>query len=202
MSTMKAFVRGDNTLLPGEQRLREITLYIIFGGLTTLVNLISFYCIDILLHNMGLHASFGGISFDPVDVLNITVSWILAVLFAFVTNRIFVFRSKGPFFKELIGFFASRIATLILFEIGLFELGIFITENLMGLDKEDTALSIGHFSFKYKFIVKMLVAVFVVAGNYFLSKIYVFRGQKTNQPVASASDSISADGESEKNVGQ
>jgi len=143
-----------------------------------------------------------GLRFDPLDVLNITVSWILAVLFAYVTNRIFVFRSKGSVFKELMGFFASRIATLIIFEIGLFELGIFILENPMGLDKEDIAFSIGNFSGKYKLGVKLLVAVFVVIGNYVLSKIFVFRDIKTGKEMIEAEAGTSTDEESENNLGQ
>ena len=167
--------RVDSPMKPLSGNAKEVILYIFFGGLTTLVNLISFYTIDVAFPNHGVRIPLFGFSLDPMDAMNITVSWILAVLFAYFTNRIFVFRSKGPVRKELLGFFASRIATLLVFEIGLFFLGIYIIENLLGNDKEDVIFRIGDFTFKYKLLMKVLVAVFVVIGNYVLSKIFVFR---------------------------
>jgi putative flippase GtrA len=186
---------------PLSKNAREIILYVFFGGLTTLVNLISFYAIDLAFPNHGVRIPLFGFSFDPMDAMNITVSWIVAVLFAYFTNRIFVFRSKGPVRKELLGFFASRIATLLLFEIGLFFLGIYIIENFLGYDKEDVLFRVGDFTFKYKLLMKILIAVFVVIGNYVLSKIFVFRKRAAKNSVSGLSTGTNMKEERERDLG-
>lgn len=185
--------RVDSPMRPLHKNTKEILLYILFGGMTTLVNIISFYCFDLIFPNQGFRTSLFGIILDPFDAVNITVSWTLAVLFAYITNRIFVFRSKGPVMKELIGFFASRVATLIVFEIGFFYMGILIIENLLGHDKEDIAFTFYHFSGKYKLMVKLAVAVFVVVGNYALSKVFVFNKKQKAKTLPSAGAADPAD---------
>ena len=76
-------------------------LYLFFGALTTAVNIISYYA-----------------SYNIFKISNVTstiLAWALAVLFAFVTNRIFVFESKAKGFKEIIrellAFFTCRLLT-------------------------------------------------------------------------------------------
>ena len=60
-------------------RHKEVILYLFFGGCTTLVNIISFYACD----KLGMSTS-----------LSTLTSWIISVIFAFVTNKIFVFESR------------------------------------------------------------------------------------------------------------
>ena len=83
---------------------KEQILYIVFGVLTTAINIIAFFACSRLI-NLGLIPS------------NI-IAWILSVLFAFVTNKIYVFNSKNYNFsvvlRELIDFVISRGATGIL----------------------------------------------------------------------------------------
>lgn len=163
---------------------REIILYLVFGVLTTLVNLASFVIFDKLFPSVRIPLFLGGLSFDLIDVINTVVAWILAVLFAYVTNRMIVFRSRGPVFRELISFAASRIVTLIVFEIGFIELGILASQEVFHLDVNGTVFAAGGIICTYKYIVKALAAVFVVIGNYILCKIFVFRqnrnaGEKT-----------------------
>jgi len=173
---IKALIKGDSSLSAAQKRTREIFLYLVFGGLTTAVNLISFG----IFRSIFLGQSVMILKFDILDSINNTVAWTLAVLFAFVTNRTIVFSSKGPFFKEMLSFFASRVVTLIVFEIGTFELFKLLLEKGFGLDKDSTAFSIGAFDCPYVYIVKFLNSVFlVVVGNYVLSKLFVFRGAKS-----------------------
>ena len=179
---IKALIKGDSSLTPAQKRTREILLYLIFGVLTTVVNLISFAVFDSI---------FGGqhnINHDVLLAINNTVAWTLAVLFAFVTNRTLVFSSKGPFFKEMLSFFASRVVTLLIFELGTMQLLVLLLELGFGMDRE----SMGLFGIKNIIIWKMINSVLVVIGNYILSKLFVF--------LVTKSAVKKADGESGKNA--
>ena len=80
-------------------------MYIICGAATTVVSLVVYY----------LCARF---IFDVNDALQLqitnVISWVLSVLFAFVTNKMLVFKSKGLLLKELIMFYGARISTLLI----------------------------------------------------------------------------------------
>ncbi len=120
---------------------REIILYLIFGLLTTLISIISF-----AICNKILNISW---SFSNV------VSWILSVSFAYVTNRIFVFKSKKKnILKEMIFFFGFRVLSLIIDMICMF-----ILINILSVDSV---------------VSKVIVQIIVVLLNYLFSKIFVF----------------------------
>lgn len=129
----------------------EIINYIIIGGLTTLISLIVKY----------------GLLFTILDAKNaiqlqiaVVVSWIVAVIFAYVTNRIFVFKSKSKeILKEITKFFGSRIATLLL---DAFIMWFFVT-----LLKLNSNLQV--------VIITLVSQVLVIVANYILSKIFVFK---------------------------
>lgn len=133
---------------------KEIINYLIFGGLTTLVSLVTKY----LLLFTFLNAS------DAVQLqIAVIVSWIFACLFAYITNRIWVFESKSKeVLKEIIKFFSSRLATL-----GLEMLIMFIFVTAMKLNSNSWV------------IIWTIVAQFlVIVGNYVLSKLLVFKKNK------------------------
>jgi len=171
-----SFIRGDSTLNPSQKKSREVFFYLVFGVLTTLVNMASFIVFDKLFGASHVFLALGDYHFDLLgeDVLNLTVAWIVAVVFAFVTNRAFVFASKGPILKEFFSFVTSRIATLIAFEIGTFKLCILILENGFGIDKGVVLFSVVGLTCTYKYVVKLINSILVVIGNYVLSKIFVF----------------------------
>lgn len=77
---------------------KETILYLIFGVLTTIVNILTFSIMERLTTNL---------------LFNNTVAWICSVLFAFITNRNIVFQSTGNKLKELCLFFGSRIVSLL-----------------------------------------------------------------------------------------
>ena len=77
---------------------KETILYLIFGVLTTIVNILTFSIMERLTTNI---------------LFNNTVAWICSVLFAFITNRNIVFQSTGNKLKELCLFFGSRIVSLL-----------------------------------------------------------------------------------------
>ena len=127
------------------QKYREPLLYLIFGGLTTIVSIVSYAACERIL------------GMDPL-VANI-ISWILAVSFAYVTNRKWVFESRavgtGPVLREIVSFFGGRLATL-----GLEEVMLWVGIRLMGLDS---------------LLVKLIAQIAVILSNYVISKVFVFR---------------------------
>lgn len=127
------------------KKYRELILYVFFGGCTTLVNIVSYFLSTRLLH----------LTTSPATIL----AWILSVLFAYVTNRRWVFestaRGASAVIKEMGGFFGARLAT------GLMDLGImFLFVDLLGLND---------------LVIKITSNVLVIVANYVLSKLFVFR---------------------------
>ena len=136
---------------------KEIIKYLIFGVLTTIVSLATKY---LLLFTI-LDAS------DALELqMAIIISWIIACLFAYITNRIWVFESKSKeVLKEIIKFFTSRLATL-----GLEMLVMFIFVTALGLNSDIWVI-----------VWTLVSQVLVIAGNYILSKLVVFRNEKKEE---------------------
>jgi putative flippase GtrA len=124
---------------------KEQILYIIFGVFTTLVNISVFYFFNNII-NAGLFTS------------NL-FAWILAVLFAYITNRVFVFESKNTglksVLKEMLLFTAARLLSLG-FDMGIMYLGVVIL--LMN-----------------DMFTKILSNIVVIVINYILSKLIIFK---------------------------
>lgn len=144
--------------------------YVIFGALTTLVNLVVY---DLLFAKVGFGNVFSNIC-----------AWFLSVLFAYVTNKLFVFESKEftakVLFAEVTSFFMCRLAT------GLMDLAImyfFVDVDLWGLSDFKIPISIGsfHWTLKYYMIVKIISNVLVIILNYIASKLVIFKKKEQNQ---------------------
>lgn len=130
---------------------KEIINYLIFGVLTTLVNLIVKYTLLFTIP-------------DATNTIQlqfiVIVSWIAAVLFAYFTNRKYVFESTTKNkLKEFINFVVTRISTLLL---EMFIMWFFIT-----LLKLNTTIYIIAFT--------MLSQIVIIIGNYIFSKLFVFK---------------------------
>jgi putative flippase GtrA len=130
---------------------REVIVYVIAGVLATLVNIAVFTILSQIFGNNRWWLS----NFPAI---------IAAIIFAFFTNRIFVFRSHGPFWQELWKFCASRALISLLFEYG----AMFLLYNLIGFT------ATWHFLKWDIVIAKLLTQVLVMAGNYILSKWFIF----------------------------
>ena len=160
------------------KKFQEIFWYFVFGVLTTIVNLITFAVLDKLFHvewqvkifkwNLNLFVTF----------IN-AVAWVVAIVFAYVTNKKYVFHTKGNVLKEFTGFVAARLFTFFAFELGLFSLGIMVMENAMNMPEDDLFISVFGFDVTNKYIVKLFIAVFVVVANYIFSKLFIFKKDKT-----------------------
>lgn len=125
----------------------EIINYLIIGGITTVISLVTYY----LLISTFLDASIA----LELQVANI-ISWLICVIFAYFTNRIFVFKSNNDNkLKEIISFTSSRVLTLLLDMLIMF---VFVT-LLKGNDK----------------IFKIISQIVVIIVNYIISKLIVFR---------------------------
>ena len=126
---------------------KSVLLYLFFGVLTTAVSIGSFVIAENVLALNELIANI--------------FSWICAVSFAYVTNRIWVFHSdkKGKeIWNETISFFTGRLFTLAVEEVMLL---VFVT--VLGLQS---------------IVIKVAAQFVVLILNYFISKLIVFRGHK------------------------
>ena len=103
------------------------------------------------------------------------IGWIVAVIVAYILNRITVFRSKGNVIRELFTFAGARVLSFVVLELGLLYLMIWICEMITGVPATTPMVMIGSFAFTYDYFVKLLNSVFVVIANYVLSKLMVFR---------------------------
>lgn len=126
---------------------KKIINYIIFGIMTTAVNVVTFYILDKL----------------KVEYkINTTISNFISIIFAYVTNKIFVFESKSWEIKfvskEILKFFLSRLGTYFL---DIFSMCIFVEVFLFS-----------------NMASKIFANILVIAANYILSKFYIFREAK------------------------
>lgn len=143
---------------------KEIVMYLVFGVLTTLV---SWGTYALFVNTFGMSVMFGNI-----------LSWIFAVAFAFVTNKLWVFDSKQwgakILIQELCSFIASRGITGVLEIVGvpLIAAAGFDTIFYSLLEKMSVNHSLLYTDGIYS---KISVAIIVVILNYVLSKLLVFK---------------------------
>lgn len=129
---------------------KEIINYLLFGGMTTVV---SWGTYSLFVKAIGMSVGVGNI-----------LSWICAVLFAFVTNKLFVFESKtwqpATALREFVSFIGARLATGV---IEWFGVPYFSTHGLT------------HPLFGVKgLLAKVVVSIVVIILNYLFSKFLVF----------------------------
>ena len=124
---------------------KELMLYVVFGALTTVVSFGSYYICNTVL---GIHYLASNI-----------VSWILAVLFAYITNKLFVFESKGLCRKELLREFFAFIAARLV-SLGMEELGLWLMIGALHWNEN---------------LAKLIMQVVVVIANYVFSKLFIFK---------------------------
>ena len=133
-----------------KEKIGEIVRYLIVGVLTTVVSLGIYYGLVFTI-------------LDPNDATQLQlaniISWIGAVIFAYITNRIFVFKSQNTNkLKEATNFVGSRILTLLM-DMAIMFIGVtWLKQN----DK----------------IVKLISQVLITIANYVLSKLFVFNSKK------------------------
>lgn len=132
------------------KKYKEPILYIIFGAGTTAVD----FCISFLLYRteLNIHAAH-------------VIAWSVAVVFAYVTNKLFVFESRkrdaAVIAREFFSFSGSRVLTLLIQEAVVWALFDCLKIN--------------------EYAVKIAASVIVIVLNYIISKLVVFRGGKAEK---------------------
>ncbi|MBQ8508778.1 MAG: GtrA family protein [Clostridia bacterium] len=130
---------------------KELILYVFFGGLTTVVSWGSYFLLTELAHAHYQAAQW--------------ISWVCAVVFAFVVNKLFVFEdkdtSKRGLFRQIWQFVSVRIAS------GVVESALlFVMVDLIHIGDG---------------ISKIVVSVVTVILNYVASKLLIFRKQSNEE---------------------
>ena len=128
---------------------KEIINYLIFGLLTTIVSLVTYYILVYTILNPN----------NPIQLqLANIISWITCVTFAYITNKLYVFKktNKKPL-KEIIEFYSSR-----LFSLFIDMLLMFILVTKLNLSDK---------------LIKIIVQIIVIILNYILSKLIVFKNK-------------------------
>lgn len=131
------------------KKYQEIINYLIVGVLTTVVSIVTYFIFSLILD----------IENNILFILANVLSWICAVIFAYITNKKFVFNTTTSSKKEEIKVFSmfvsSRITTLLI------ELAfMFITVKVILINDK---------------IAKVIAQFIVIVLNYVLSKLFVFK---------------------------
>lgn len=133
---------------------KETVSYLIFGVLTTIINIIVFGAAEYFLKQFMADKA-------AALVANI-VAWVFSVAFAFITNKLFVFESKSMEFRVIIK-----------------ELNSFVIARLLSLAFDEMFMAFA-INFMNSMIAKIISNVFVVIINYVLSKFFIFKDKNSN----------------------
>ena len=149
---------------------KEIVSYVFFGVLTTVVNLAVFYLTKKLFAAIGWNGFFNTIVPEDSKIVELfsggseyldanLIAWVAGVIFAFVTNKLFVFESKSwrPSIagKEFTGFVGARVFSLFVEMLGMFVMVTLLAWN--------------------ELVAKLIVGVIVIIMNYIFSKLLIFK---------------------------
>ncbi len=149
---------------------KEFISYIFFGVMTTLVNLAVFYLTKKLFAAIGWNGVFNTVVPEDSKIVELfsggseyldanLIAWVAGVVFAFVTNKLFVFESKSwkPSVagKEFTGFVGARVFSLVVEMLGMFVMVTLLTWN--------------------ELVAKLIVGVVVIILNYIFSKLLIFK---------------------------
>ena len=133
------------------EKYKDVIPYLFFGVCTTIVNVVAYWVSAHLFH-LG-------------TMLSTVIAWILAVLFAYVTNRKWVFHSTAvgthEIVKEMLSFFSCRLAT------GVVDwLSMFVFVDVLGWND---------------LIIKIVANIVVIVLNYVASKLIIFKKKKVSE---------------------
>ena len=142
--------------LIGNPNIQQMFFYVLFGGLTTLVYW-AVYFLSVALLKPEQHA---GMATEALLLNAINIfAWVLSVLFAYATNKRYVFQSKekkAGAVREFFLFLSARVMSYLLFDLLLYNALVFGA----------------HMDHRW---VKILMNVLVVVFNYFASKFVIFK---------------------------
>ncbi|MBE6631296.1 MAG: GtrA family protein [Ruminococcaceae bacterium] len=131
------------------KKYRETISYLFFGVLTTVVDFVAFFILNDVFKL-------------PSEDLSQLLCQIIAMTFAFVTNKIFVFKDDTRSFSKIVGMFLS-FAGLRVVSILLNSAFFFVFRTMLQFNE---------------YLVKAVGSVFVIILNYVFSKLFVFKNKK------------------------
>ena len=159
---------------------KEIVLYLIFGVLTTLVGWAVYFAVLIpgkLLLKIPVEDTTSARYLALYTAAQI-LQWVLAVLFAFFTNRKFVFEGaeeNGRVLRQLMVFSGGRVATFFVDYL----VTLFGGQGLAWIFPALSSVTLLAREWNFnEILAKVLAAVIVIVANYFVSKLLVFRKTK------------------------
>ena len=135
---------------------QEVWDYLMFGGFATVVNWVAY----LVTSRLYMNYFFPGEQYETmVSMVSSVISWIAAVVFAYWTNRSFVFRSEaktiGAIIKEFVSFVLARLTTF----------GVELVLLYICLE----------FMHMYDIVAKILIGIIVIVLNYVFSKLFIFK---------------------------
>ena len=140
---------------------KQLILYIIFGGLTTVINIVGYYLLSPLFA-------------ENLKVLATIIATVISIIFAYITSKIFVFESKDnsnkAFWVEMGSFFAARGLSLALDALVIW----IMVDNLKYVGY---LFSIFTIEVTQDLVIKIVLNVFIVFINYILSKFFIFKNK-------------------------
>ncbi len=152
---MMKLIRWGLSLL---KKYRELLMYGIVGVMTTVINMVVFW---VFTEPLPIHYTVANV-----------IAWVVAVVFAFFANKMFVFENHGwtpaVVLHEAVTFFLSRAASLV-------------------VDMAGMALMISVLHCE-EMLSKFVVNVLVILINYVLGKFWVFNKKEKDAPAAEGSN--------------
>lgn len=148
------------------EKYKELLSYLFWGVMTTVVSWGSYSLFTILLKKYIYFSGSFNFKMSGIIFLSNALSWVCATLFAFLTNKIWVFNSKSwkreVFIPEFLKFVSTRLVT------GGVEIILVPTLVIIGLNQAIYGVEGG--------LSKVIVSIFVVVLNYICSKLFIFKG--------------------------
>ncbi len=149
------------------KKYQEIISYLFWGGMTTIVSWGSYSLFAVLFKNQISMIELFGMEMSVVVLVSNILSWVCAFLFAFVTNKLWVFKSKSwkaeVCLPEFGKFFSARALT------GVMEIVLVPLMVSLGLDQTIFGIE--------GMVAKVIVSVAVVILNYVFSKLFIFKSK-------------------------
>lgn len=152
MDKIKSFIKNYKN--------RELLTYLFFGALTTIISWLVYFGLTAVLKPENYIE--GGSTQRLILHGSQWVSWVISMLFAFFTNKHYVFQStekKAGAWKEFFQFASARLLAYFIFDALLYDAFIYV----LGVDHR---------------ITKLIMNILVVIFNYFASKLVIFRKKR------------------------
>ncbi len=147
----------------------EFLIYCFFGLCTTILNYLVFWGLNLLWDPSTLLLQIGFVKLEASLVTN-AIAFVVALIFSFVTNKIWVFESKSwasdVVVREALSFTGARVYSFVIEEVG-----VYVLMTVLGI---------------HQLLTKAMIGVIVIVLNYIFSKFLIFTRKGDNDGVDAA----------------